>query len=146
MLKKNCGKVEKKLRNSTPRASKVHCSINRLEDSSSPEYSKVQHLFRIAVGLFLVGGGLRKSSPPAKKSPSPIEKSPPRCQFSSSPPRPSPSPLGLGLGVGQVHLPPLSAVGLGLGLGGLERSRPSPPPPTVSCRTYAKVGKNLRKR
>ena len=38
--------------NSTPLASKVHCSINGLENSSSPEYSKVQHLFRVAVGLF----------------------------------------------------------------------------------------------
>ena len=68
---------------STPRASKVHCSINGLENSSSPEYSKVQHLFGIAVGLFLVGGGLfsvtgglGKSPPPTKKSPPPIGKSP----------------------------------------------------------------------
>ena len=66
-----------------PRASKVHCSINGLENSSSPEYSKVQHLFGIAVGLFLVGGGLfsvtgglGKSPPPIEKSPPPIEKSP----------------------------------------------------------------------
>ena len=50
---------------STPQASKVHCSINGLENSSSPEYSKVQYLFEITVGLFsvrvglfLVGGGL----------------------------------------------------------------------------------------
>ena len=69
---------------STPRASKVHCSINGLENSSSPKYSKVQHLFGIAVGLFSAGVGLfsatvglRKSPPPTKKSPTPIEKSPP---------------------------------------------------------------------
>ena len=43
---------------STPLASKVHCSINGLENSSSTEYSKVQHLFGITVGLFPVGGGL----------------------------------------------------------------------------------------
>ena len=35
---------------STPPASKVHCSISGLENSSSTEYSKVQHLFGIAVG------------------------------------------------------------------------------------------------
>ena len=59
---------------STPLASKVHCSINGLENSSSPEYSKVQHLFGIAVGLFSAGVGLfsatvglRKSPPPTKK-------------------------------------------------------------------------------
>ena len=69
---------------STPRASKVHCSINGLENSSSPKYSNVQHLFGIAVGLFPAGVGLfsvtvglRKSPPPTKKSPTPIEKSPP---------------------------------------------------------------------
>ena len=76
---------------STPLASKVHCSINGLENSSSPQYSKVQHLFGIAVGLFSAGVGLflagvglfsatvglRKSPPPTKKSPTPIEKSPP---------------------------------------------------------------------
>ena len=69
---------------STPLASKVHCSINGLENSSSPKYSKVQHLFGIAVGLFSAGVGLfsatvglRKSPPPTKKSPTPIEKSPP---------------------------------------------------------------------
>ena len=68
---------------STPLASKVHCSINGLENSSSPKYSKVQHLFGIAVGLFSAGVGLfsatvglRKSPPPAKKSPTPTEKSP----------------------------------------------------------------------
>ena len=69
--------------NSTPLASKVHCSINGLENSSSPEYSKVQHLLEITVGLFSVGvglffvtGGLGKSPPPTKKSPTPTEKSP----------------------------------------------------------------------
>ena len=69
---------------SPPQASKVHCSINGLENSSSTEYSKVQHLFGIAVGLFPVGGGLfsvtvglRKSPTPIEKSPPPIEKSPP---------------------------------------------------------------------
>jgi len=36
---------------STPPAFKVHCLINGLENSSSPEYSKVQHLFGIAVGV-----------------------------------------------------------------------------------------------
>merc|ERR1711954_333798 len=46
------------LNNSTPPASKVHCSINGLENSSSPEYSKVQHLFEITVGLLSVGVGL----------------------------------------------------------------------------------------
>ena len=68
---------------STPLASKVHCSINGLENSSSPEYSKVQHLLEITVGLFSVGvglffvtGGLGKSPPPTKKSPTPTEKSP----------------------------------------------------------------------
>ena len=67
---------------STPLASKVHCSINGLENSSSPEYSKVQHLLEITVGLFSVGvglffvtGGLGKSPPPTKKSPTPTEKS-----------------------------------------------------------------------
>ena len=40
---------------STPLASKVHCSINGLENSSSPEYSKVQHLLEITVELFSVG-------------------------------------------------------------------------------------------
>ena len=71
------------LSNSTPLASKVHCSINGLENSSSPEYSKVQHLLEITVGLFSVGvglffvtGGLGKSPPPTKKSPTPTEKSP----------------------------------------------------------------------
>merc|ERR1711954_43443 len=71
------------LNSSTPRASKVHCSINGLENSSSPEYSKVQHPFEITVGLFSVGvglffvtGGLGKSPPPTKKSPTPTEKSP----------------------------------------------------------------------
>ena len=66
---------------STPLASKVHCSINGLENSSSPKYSKVQHLLRIAVGLFSAGVGLfsatvglRKSPPLTKKSPTPIEK------------------------------------------------------------------------
>ena len=81
---------------STPRASKVHCSINGLENSSSPEYSKVQHLFGIAVGLFSAGVGLflagvglfpatvglGKSPPPTKKSPPPVEKSPPLTQKS----------------------------------------------------------------
>ena len=43
---------------STPLASKVHCSINGLENSSPPEYSKVQRLFEITVGLFSVGVGL----------------------------------------------------------------------------------------
>ena len=43
---------------STPLASKVHCSINGLENSSSSEYSQVQQLFGIAVGLFAVGVGL----------------------------------------------------------------------------------------
>ena len=43
---------------STPLASKVHCSINGLENSSSPKYSKVQHLFEITVGLFSFGVGL----------------------------------------------------------------------------------------
>ena len=69
--------------NSTPLASKVHFSINGLENSSSPEYSKVQHLLEITVGLFSVGvglffvtGGLGKSPPPTKKSPTPTEKSP----------------------------------------------------------------------
>ena len=68
---------------STPLASKVHGSINGLENSSSPEYSKVQHLLEITVGLFSVGvglffvtGGLGKSPPPTKKSPTPTEKSP----------------------------------------------------------------------
>merc|ERR1712016_538290 len=61
---------------STPLASKVHCSINGLENSSSPEYSKVQHLLEITVGLFFVAGGLGKSPPPTKKSPTPTEKSP----------------------------------------------------------------------
>ena len=68
---------------STPPASKVHCSINGLENSSSPEYSKVQHfsgsaveLFSIGVGLFLVGGGLFLSPTVAEKSPTPAEKSP----------------------------------------------------------------------
>merc|ERR1712210_273317 len=82
-LKSNFGGGQN-LRNSTPRASKVHCSINGLENSSSPKYSKVQHLFGIAVGLFSAGVGLfsatvglRKSPPLAKKSPTPIEKSPP---------------------------------------------------------------------
>ena len=42
---------------STPLASKVHCSINGLENSSSSEYSQVQQLFGIAVGLFAVGVG-----------------------------------------------------------------------------------------
>ena len=76
---------------STPLASKVHCSINGLENSSSPKYSKVQHLFGIAVGLFSAGVGLfsatvglRKSPPPAKKSPTPIEKSPPLAKKSYS--------------------------------------------------------------
>ena len=71
------------LLHSTPLASKVHCSINGLENSSSPEYSKVQHLLEITVGLFSVGvglffvtGGLGKSPPPTKKSPTPTEKSP----------------------------------------------------------------------
>merc|ERR1712037_887692 len=79
------------IRNSTPRASKVHCSINGLENSSSPKYSKVQHLFGIAVGLFSAGVGLfsatvglRKSPPLAKKSPTPIEKSPPLAKKSYS--------------------------------------------------------------
>merc|ERR1719264_599910 len=74
---------------STPRASKVHCSINGLENSSSLKYSKVQHLFRIAVGLFSAGVGLfsatvglGKSPPPTKKSPPPVEKSPPLTQKS----------------------------------------------------------------
>ena len=83
--------------NSTPPASKVHCSINGLENSSSTEYSKVQHLFGIAVGLFPVGGGLffcysrtqkksysdrkksssnRKKSSSDQKSPPPTQKSP----------------------------------------------------------------------
>ena len=61
---------------STPLASKVHCSINGLENSSSLEYSKVQHLFEITVGLFSVGVGLfsrysrtwKKSSLNQKKS------------------------------------------------------------------------------
>ena len=84
------------LSNSTPLASKVHCSINGLENSSSPQYSKVQHLFGIAVGLFSAGVGLflagvglfpatvglGKSPPPTKKSPPPIEKSPPLTQKS----------------------------------------------------------------
>ena len=68
---------------STPLASKVHCSINGLENSSSPEYSKVQHLleitvglFSVGVGLFLVGGGLFLSPTVAEKSPTPAEKSP----------------------------------------------------------------------
>ena len=72
-----------KQKDSTPLASKVHCSINGLENSSSPEYSKVQHLLEITVGLFSVGvglffvtGGLGKSPPPTKKSPTPTEKSP----------------------------------------------------------------------
>ena len=83
---------------STPLASKVHCSINGLENSSSSEYSQVQQLFGIAVGLFAVGVGLffvrvglfyvrvgleksppltKKSPPLAKKSPPPTKKSPP---------------------------------------------------------------------
>ena len=41
---------------STPPASKVHCSINGLKNSSSPEYSKVQQFFGIAVADFTVGG------------------------------------------------------------------------------------------
>ena len=65
------------LRFSTPLASKVHCSINGLENSSSTEYSKVQHLFGIAVGLFPVGGGLFSVTVGLRKSPTPIEKSPP---------------------------------------------------------------------
>ena len=52
---------------SPPQASKVHCSINGLENSSSTEYSKVQHLFGIAVGLFPVGGGLFPSPPVTRK-------------------------------------------------------------------------------
>ena len=43
---------------STPQASKVHCSINGLKNSSSPEYSKVQKFFGIAVADFTVGGEL----------------------------------------------------------------------------------------
>merc|ERR550519_555522 len=84
------------MKSSTPLASKVHCSINGLENSSSPKYSKVQHLFRIAVGLFSAGVGLflagvglfsatvglGKSPPPTKESPPPIEKSPPLTQKS----------------------------------------------------------------
>jgi len=83
---------------STPRASKVHCSINGLENSSSPKYSKVQHLFGIAVGLFSAGVGLfsatvglRKSPPPTKKSPTPIEKSPPLAKKSPTPIEKSPT-------------------------------------------------------
>ena len=59
---------------STPPASKVHCSINGLENSSSTEYSKVQHLFGIAVGLFPVGGGLFSVTVGLRKSPTPIKK------------------------------------------------------------------------
>jgi len=91
--------------NSTPPASKVHCSINGLENSSSLEYSKVQHLFEITVGLFSVGVGLffvtvglRKSPPPTKKSPTLTEKSPtltvksPTYKKSSSNQKKSPPP------------------------------------------------------
>ena len=90
--------------NSTPPASKVHCSINGLENSSSPEYSKVQHLIRVAVGLFSAGVGLfsagvglfsagvglGKSPPPTKKSPPPTKKSPPLIE--KSPPLTQKSP------------------------------------------------------
>ena len=76
---------------STPPASKVHCSINGLENLSSTEYSKVQHLFGIAVGLFPAGGGLffcysrtwkksysdRKKSYSNRKKSSSDQKSPP---------------------------------------------------------------------
>ena len=55
------------LRHSTPRASKVHCSINGLENSSSPKYSKVQHLFGVAVWLFSARLGLGKSPTSTKK-------------------------------------------------------------------------------
>ena len=85
-----------KLEFSTPPVFKVHCSINGLENSSSPEYSKVQHffgsaveLFSIGVELFSVGVELGKkfdsdrksstlieiSSTPIEKSSTPIEKS-----------------------------------------------------------------------
>jgi len=62
------------LKISTPPASKVHCSINGLENSSSTEYFKVQHLFGIGVGLFPVGGGLFSVTVGLRKSPTPIKK------------------------------------------------------------------------
>ena len=59
---------------STPPASKVHCSINGLENSSSPEYSKVQHFSGSAVELFSIGVELFSVRVELEKSSTPIEK------------------------------------------------------------------------
>ena len=59
---------------STPPSSKVHCSINGLENSSSPEYSKVQHFSGSAVELFSIGVELFSVRVELEKSSTPIEK------------------------------------------------------------------------